>query len=133
MDIQTGEQAISFFAKYGNNTPIKFVKCNRMDAGPTNFRPYDLEVIHEENDLNAEFFTISAEGVVHIIREKNKQISRNLDEAVPAEFFKLSDWMQQSTMFNVLTSMKFFKHYLIGKVFNTWKGNVRHKMFLRTR
>ena len=36
-------------------------------------------------------------------------------------------------MFNVLTSMKFFKHYLIGKVFNLWKGNVRFKMYNRTR
>ena len=36
-------------------------------------------------------------------------------------------------MFNVLTSMKFFKHYLIGKVFALWKGNVRFKMYNRTR
>jgi hypothetical protein len=41
--------------------------------------------------------------------------------------------MQQSTMFNVLTSMKFFKHYIIGKVFALWKGNVRFKMYNRTR
>ncbi len=36
-------------------------------------------------------------------------------------------------MFNVLTSMKYFKHYLIGKVFGLWKGNVRFKMYNRTR
>lgn len=36
-------------------------------------------------------------------------------------------------MFNVLTSMKYFKHYLIGKVFSSWKGNVRFKMYNRTR
>jgi dynein heavy chain len=36
-------------------------------------------------------------------------------------------------MFNVLTSMKFFKHYIIGKVFALWKGNVRFKMYNRTR
>lgn len=45
----------------------------------------------------------------------------------------MSEWMQQSTMFNVLTSMKFFKHYIIGKVFALWKGNVRFKMYNRTR
>lgn len=45
----------------------------------------------------------------------------------------LSQWMHQSTLFNVLTSMNFFKHYLIGKVFALWKGNVRFKMFNRTR
>jgi uncharacterized protein YaaR (DUF327 family) len=28
--------------------------------------------------------------------------------------------------------MKFFKHYLIGKVFSLWKGNVRYKKYHRT-
>lgn len=54
-------------------------------------------------------------------------------EQVPTEFMTLSQWMHQSTLFNVLTSMNFFKHYLIGKVFALWKGNVRFKMFNRTR
>jgi len=36
-------------------------------------------------------------------------------------------------MFNVLTSMKFFKHYIVGKVFSLWKGNVRFNMYNRTR
>ena len=40
--IQTGEQAISFFAKYGSNMPIKFLNCNRREVGPADFRPYDL-------------------------------------------------------------------------------------------
>lgn len=52
---------------------------------------------------------------------------------VPTEFLSLPEWMQQSTMFNVLTSMKFFKHYLIGKVFRLWKGNVRYRIYNRTR
>jgi dynein heavy chain len=41
--------------------------------------------------------------------------------------------MQQSTMYNVLTSMNFFKNYLIGKVFRLWKGNVRYRLYNRTR
>ena len=52
---------------------------------------------------------------------------------MPTEFLSLPDWMQQSTLFNVLTSMKFFKHYLIGKVYRLWKGNVRKRMYNRTR
>lgn len=62
---------------------------------------------------------------------KNKKQAKG--DAVPTEFLSLSEWMQQSTMFNVLTSMKFFKHYIIGKVFALWKGNVRFKMYNRTR
>lgn len=29
--------------------------------------------------------------------------------------------------------MKFFKHYLIEKIFSLWKGNVRYKMYIKTR
>ena len=36
-------------------------------------------------------------------------------------------------MYNVLTSMNFFKNYLIGKVFRLWKGNVRYRLYNRTR
>ena len=43
--IKTGEEAISFFAKYGNTTPIKFINCVRTETNnPAHFRPYDLEV-----------------------------------------------------------------------------------------
>jgi dynein heavy chain len=53
--------------------------------------------------------------------------------STPTEFLTLSDWMQQSTMFNVLTSMKFFKYYLVNKVFGLWKGNVRYRTYIKTR
>jgi hypothetical protein len=29
--------------------------------------------------------------------------------------------------------MKFFKHYIIGKVFGLWKGNVRYRTYQKTR
>jgi dynein heavy chain, axonemal len=134
MQIETGEQAISFFAKYGQSTPIKFVKFKRKPVSPDQFRPYDLVKVDEEDDnprsQETEYFTISAQGVVHVqfFQRKGSGV-----EQVPTEFMTLSQWMHQSTLFNVLTSMNFFKHYLIGKVFALWKGNVRFKMFNRTR
>jgi len=129
--IETGEQAISFFAKHGHNTPIKFVNCKRKPVPGDQFRPYDLVKVDDEKALENEYFTISAQGVVHVSQEKGKKYSKS--DAVPTEFLSLSEWMQQSTMFNVLTSMKFFKHYIIGKVFALWKGNVRFKMYNSTR
>jgi len=129
--IETGEQAISFFAKHGYNTPIKFVNCKRKPVPGDQFRPYDLVKVDDEKALESEYFTISAQGVVHVSQEKGKRGSKT--DAEPTEFLSLSEWMQQSTMFNVLTSMKFFKHYIIGKVFALWKGNVRFKMYNRTR
>lgn len=34
MKIKSGEQAISFFAQHGSNTPIKFLNCNRALIAP---------------------------------------------------------------------------------------------------
>jgi dynein heavy chain len=132
--IETGEQAISFFAKYGQSTPIKFVKCRRKPVPGDQFRPYDLIKVEDDDDnpksQEDEYFTISAQGVVHIQHQEKKGSGV---EQIPCEFMTLSQWMHQSTLFNVLTSMNFFKHYLIGKVFNLWKGNVRFKTYNRTR
>lgn len=58
--IQTGEQAISFFAQHGNATPIKFLNCNRAPVPPQLFRPYDLTVMFDEKELRDEYFTVSA-------------------------------------------------------------------------
>ena len=67
--IETGEQAIAFFAKHGHNTPIKFVNCKRKPVSGDQFRPYDLVIIgDDEKALEGEYFTISAQGVVHVSR-----------------------------------------------------------------
>jgi dynein heavy chain len=42
--LQSGEEAIQFFAKYGNSTPIKYVNCTRKETSKEVFRPYDLDV-----------------------------------------------------------------------------------------
>ena len=112
------------------------MNCKRKPVPLDQFRPYDLVKIDPDDEnakkaLESEYFTISAQGVVHVIQEKNRRGVQN--EVVPTEVLSLSEWMQQSTMFNVLTSMKFFKHYIVGKVFSLWKGNVRFNMYNRTR
>jgi len=63
MEIKTGEQAISFFAKHGSNMPIKFLNCNRRKVHRSEFRPYDLVVAPYTTDvkhLDNEYYTISA-------------------------------------------------------------------------
>lgn len=93
--IQSGEQAISFFAQHGNSTPIKFLNCNRAPVPPQLFRPYDLSVSFDEKELKDEYFTVSAQGVVHICPEKGTVVKKaSKFDAVPTEFFSLSDWMQ---------------------------------------
>lgn len=74
--ISNGEEAISFFAKYGNSTPIKFINCVRTPTPKEVFRPYDLTALpHKElGDINLnEYYTISAHGVVHVYTDKRKK------------------------------------------------------------
>ena len=79
--IKTGEEAIAFFAKYGNSTPIKFINCEKVITSLKVFRPYDLVVIpHKElGDLNKnDYYTVSANGIVHVYTEKRRdRHSRN--------------------------------------------------------
>lgn len=58
--IETGEHAISFFAKHGHSTPIKFVNCKRRPVPGDQFRPYDLVKVDDEKALENEYFTVSA-------------------------------------------------------------------------
>jgi len=119
LNLVTGEDAITFFARHGSNTPVKFVYCNRKETGDE-FRPYDL-VIVDRKKANPEYFTISAAGVVHV------------NPPAPSEFISLADWMHQSTLFNVVRSVRFFKHYLIAKMFRLWRANVRYRIYCKQR
>ena len=94
--IKTGEQAISFFAKHGNNMPIKFLNCNRRKVAPSEFRPYDLVTVDNDKELDDEYFTISAQGVVQIFRDRSSRRFMQLSKqrnVNPTEFLSLSEWM----------------------------------------
>jgi dynein heavy chain len=117
--LRTGEDAIAFFARYGDSCPVKFVHLSRAPEGKR-FRPYDLVVV-PESETGAEYFTMSGKGVVHIAPD------------APSVFIPLSEWMRQSAMFNVLSSKHYFKHYLVGKALHRWCANVRFNRFAAQR
>lgn len=113
--MRTGEDAISFFALHGAETPLKFVHLNRAAPGKR-FRPYDLIVVQPE-DVEPEHFTMSAAGVVRIAPGE------------PSGFTPLAEWMRWSTTFNVISSIRFFKNYLIHKTFHRWRSSIRYNLF----
>ena len=119
--LQTGEDAISFFARHSSNTRVKLLYCNRV---PKNFddlfAPYDLMIV-PEGKVNPEYFTISASGIVKV---KPGELS---------EYISLVDWMHQSLMFRVLTSMTFFRCYIHRKMFDQWLINSRYEVYCRNR
>ncbi|KAL8017811.1 putative bromodomain, AAA+ ATPase domain, dynein heavy chain region D6 P-loop [Plasmopara halstedii] len=118
--LKTGEDAITFFARNGSHNEQKFVYLNRVQTKRT-FRPYDLVVVAQDDVAPSEHFTMSKSGLVHICAGS------------PSEFIALAEWMRESTLFNLLTSLRFFKHYLVTKTFLLWCANIRFKLFCRQR
>ncbi len=137
-EIDNGEKAVQFFAMYGNTTPIKFIYCKKKSVGSTfNFRPYDLEVIEAEK-CGDDFFIITPTGITHVYKSDahdefaEKSIKeKNIDKV--AEFYTLSDWMYQSTLFNILKRINYFKNYVTIKLLTIWRNYTRFKKFLLTR
>lgn len=72
-------------------------------------------------DKLPEHFTISAAGVVHV------------QPSEPSEFIPLAEWMHQSTAFNILRNIPYFKHYLVAKTFRLWRSNVRYSLYCQQR
>lgn len=71
------------------------------------FRPYDLVVVSRQK-VNSEYFTMSATGVMRI------------KKGVQAEFTSLSEWVREKTLFDLISSIGFFKNYLTGRCFRRW-------------
>ena len=129
--LKKGKDAISFFAKYGNTTPIKYIHC--VPSQTKYFSPYELDIVHNESDLTkvSQYYTISFSGILHIF--SSMQTRPRLKNERPTEFISLSDWMKESTQFNIISNIDFFRHYLIVKIFRSWSKNVKFRCFRRTR
>lgn len=84
------------------------------------FPPYDLVVVNPR-ECSGDYYLMSSAGLVHVCHGE------------PSEFTPLSEWMRQSTMFNMLQSIRFFKCYLHSKCFKLWRDNVRYKLFCQQR
>ena len=102
-----GEDAIAFFAKYGNTTPIKFIHCVRDEAYPQN--PYKLRIVHDAQELakTGAYYTVSSSGIVHIHGSSKIEKKADFLGRKPTEFISLSDWMRESTQFNILSNIHF--------------------------
>jgi dynein heavy chain len=119
--LRTGEDAIAFFARNGTLAKTRLLYCNR--AAPSeddSFQPYDLVLVPEDM-RHAEYFTVSSTGIVHV---QPGQLS---------ECISLTDWMRQSLMYRVLTSMSFFRYYIHRKVFEQWRINARYEVYCSCR
>ena len=117
--IQTSDDAINFFARFGSETPVKFIHLVQ-DRNPKVYSPYDL-VAAKEKDHEGEYYTMSPMGIVHVCPGE------------VSECTTLSAWMRQGMMFKILRNIPFYKYYLHRKTFTVWRENVRFLFFAKQR
>ncbi|ESL05658.1 dynein heavy chain [Trypanosoma rangeli SC58] len=119
--LQTDEDCIAFFAAHGSGSQVKYVYLERAPQ-VLDFRPYDLTVCTVKRGVEErEHYIMSATGVVHV------------RPGQPSEVVSLAQWMRESSLFDVLRRIHFFRTYLVYKAFLRWHKNCRAKLFLRTR
>jgi hypothetical protein len=116
LNLRTGEDVISYFALRGATGPLKVIYLNRAQNAHA-FRPYDLVPVPRQR-AGVEHFTMSAAGVV-VINPK-----------LPSDFQSLSEWTRCSTLYNVVSSIGFFKHFLICKMLRNWRRSIRFKLYM---
>lgn len=113
--LHTAEDAIAFFSANGSKSDVKYILLNR-ERRKLEFRPYDLLVVpHSMED--PEHYIMSATGVVHV------------SPGSPSEVVSLSEWMRESSLFNVLRKIPFFKNFLLYKAFFRLHQNYRAKKY----
>ncbi|KEG09899.1 dynein heavy chain [Trypanosoma grayi] len=119
--LRTDEDCIAFFAANGSSSQVKYVYLNRAPQ-VLDFRPYDLSVCPAKRGVEEkEHYIMSATGVVHV------------RPGQPSEVVSLAEWMRESSLFDVLRKIHFFKTYLVYKAFFRWYRNLRAQQFLKTR
>jgi dynein heavy chain, axonemal len=117
--INTSDDAINFFARFGSETPVKFVHLIQ-DQDAKTYSPYELKVT-QLHDPMVEHYTMSSAGIVHVCPGE------------PSECIPLSAWMRQGMMFKILRNIPFYKTYLHRKAFSVWRDNVRYLLFSKQR
>ena len=118
--LETGEDAINFFARFGSDSGVKFVHLEEVND-PKEFRPYDLVRIEGPVPEHSPYYTMSPAGITHCTPGENS-------ECIP-----LASWMRHSMLFKILRNIGFYKYFLHRKVFNAWKDNVRFLLFAKQR
>lgn len=79
---------------------------------------------------------MSPSGIVHVFTKTNKNrylIDKSKKNEESTEYISLSDWMKESTQFNIVSNIHFFKNYVSTKIFKLWRNNVKYRKYCNTR
>jgi hypothetical protein len=123
--ILTGIDGVNFFARFGSQTPVKFIHLvseftREQEEHPEFYKPYSLRVAARGPE-GLDHFIMSHAGLVHMRRGE------------PSDCTPLAAWMRESIIFSILRKIPFFKLYLYRKSFSIWFENVRFALYSKQR
>ncbi|KAJ8313858.1 hypothetical protein KUTeg_008419 [Tegillarca granosa] len=116
--VMTGREAVEYFAKLHHIGKIKSIYFNMVPH--RHYRPYDL-ISTQKNKANPEHYVFSTFGVLHVYADQ------------PAESMSLSDWQREAVLWTAVSSIPFFKNFLIQKMFYKWRYNKLYLDYSRKR
>ncbi|XP_048242736.1 dynein heavy chain domain-containing protein 1-like [Haliotis rufescens] len=111
-----GREAVEYFARCHHIGQIKSIHFNLSPS--RHYRPYDLISV-QKNKANSEHYVFSTFGVLHVY------------EHLPNESLTLGEWQREAVLWKALSSIPFFKNYLIKKMFDRWRTNKLYLDYLR--
>ncbi|XP_069111191.1 dynein heavy chain domain-containing protein 1-like isoform X1 [Argopecten irradians] len=112
----TGREAVEYFAKLHHIGKIQSIYFNKVEN--RHYRPYDLRSV-AKNKADPEHYVFSTFGVLHVYPDQ------------PNESLSLSEWQREAVLWTAVSSIPFFKQFLIRKMFRKWRYNKRYLDFLR--
>ena len=95
--LKSGDDVISYFAKHGNETLLKFVFCVKSSDSD----PYSLTVLHPDpfQRLPCDYYVITPTGIMHTTGEGF------------CYHHKLSEWVSASADDKIIKSIPFFNSF----------------------
>ncbi|KAK9807207.1 hypothetical protein WJX73_008905 [Symbiochloris irregularis] len=120
--VHTFDDILEVFAK-GQACQLSVFFC-RSPADALDFQPYDLKVYPPDHPVpprEADYYTVTMTGVVHVCCGQ------------PTELTPLATFVRQRTLFRVLRSIPFYKHFIVRRALQRWHKNTRQALFKRLR
>ena len=122
LGLKTGDDAVNYFTGAPKSGEVKFV---HLLPPHETFQPYTLKVVPAAVAVaKGDYFTMSKTGLVHCVLKKGSNAT---------ECISMSEWVRESTLFHLLRSLRYFKHFIACKTFRQWRSNVRHRLYEQQR
>ncbi|OHS99158.1 Dynein heavy chain family protein [Tritrichomonas foetus] len=117
LSIAFDEDPIAYFSKRKDGRGHRFIYLNHVgDRSDPFFNPYQLTKVPFA-EVNSEYFTMSANGVTHVISSGN------------TEHISLDRWSKESMLFSTIRKLKMFAQFFYWKPFRIWKNFVMRQRY----